>query len=157
MKINKQLFMLTCLGMLLFLPKLKAQDRIAVVKLGMSSVDHKEWGELLFGYGSFDSNSLIWGPSIGLAAGFEFAHKEFSPKVSLGATWSAIFTTSLNVNYHHRRGQRFVFTPEIGINALKVLHLTYGYQFNQVSFEEGNPNVSKHRLSFFITIPIPLD
>ncbi|OJJ14816.1 hypothetical protein BKI52_40365 [marine bacterium AO1-C] len=133
---------------------LQAQN-VSVIKLGTSNVNNNQWGEVLYGVGNIPGNELgMFESSWGVAGGFEFSGREIVPKVSLGATWGLIFTTSLNLSYYPKRSHRIVFTPEIGLNLLKLVHVTYGYQFNQASLYEGRNDVSKHRLSVFLTIPV---
>lgn len=158
MKIKKILYITVCLLtlQLFFIQPMKAQS-IHVLKLGISQVNNLQWGEALYGIGLTNLDNLkLLGPALGVAGGIEFHNQEVSPKISLGANWGLVFTTSLNLNYYPQRGQRFVFTPEIGLNAVKILHITYGYQFNQVSPEESNTNQSRHRISLFLTLPLTL-
>jgi len=133
-------------------PSAKAQQSINVLKLGTTRIDDNRWVEVLAGFGTYDNYDIIT-PNWGLAAGVEIGGDEISPKVSLGATWGIIFTSSLNLNYYPKRGHRLVFTPEIGLNLVKLFHLTYGYQFNQVARFEGGITPTRHRFSVFITIP----
>lgn len=144
---------LLTLSFLMNISQAKAQD-VSVLKLGTSTMDNQQWGELMYGAGNvFGGGFGILSPTLGIAGGLEFTTQEISPKISLGTTWGLIFTTSLNVNYYPKRAHRVVFTPEMGINVLKLIHVTYGYQFNQASLEEGRTDISKHRLSVFVTIP----
>ncbi len=132
---------------------LQAQD-VSVLKLGTSTVNNNQWGEILYGVGYVSGSELgMFEPCLGLAGGFEFSSREIVPKLSAGATWGLLFTTSLNVSYYPKRSHRIVVTPEIGINMLKVIHVTYGYQLNQASLNEGRRDISKHRISVFLTIP----
>ncbi|HAS44408.1 MAG TPA: hypothetical protein DCS93_28275 [Microscillaceae bacterium] len=148
------LFCTLCLICLGATSTLHAQN-VSVLKLGTSTVNNNQWGEVLYGVGNIPGNELgMFESGWGIAAGFEFNSKEIVPKVSLGATWGMIFTTSLNLSYYAKRSHRIVFTPEIGLNILKLAHVTYGYQLNQVSFYEGRRDVSKHRISVFLTIPV---
>ena len=145
---------LTCVLVifLLVLPSAKAQENTRVLKLGTTLIDDNRWIEILAGIGTYDSHDIV-APNWGVAAGVEIGGDEISPKVSLGATWLAVFTSSLNLNYYPKRGHRLVFTPEIGLNIVKLFHLTYGYQFNQIARFEGGTAPTRHRFSVFITIP----
>lgn len=157
MKTKKTFYLIGCLFALqLLLIHTTVAQTTNVLKIGTSNVNNIQWGEVLYGIGtsSMDDIDILRSAVVGIAGGIEFHSQEISPKISLGASWGFVFTTSLNLNYYPKRGQRFVFTPEIGLNAVKILHVTYGYQFNQVSLEEGNTSLSRHRISVFLTLPL---
>lgn len=146
-------FLMTFLGLWGFNAfSVKAQETIGVLKIGTTQLDDNRWVEVLAGIGTYDISSII-APNIGIAAGVEIGGDEVSPKISLGTTWGYIFTTSLNLNYYPKRNNRVVFTPEIGLNIVKLFHFTYGYQVNQVARFEGGVSPTRHRFSVFITIP----
>ena len=145
-------------GLLLILvllsPIATAQETSKVIKIGTTRLDDHRWVEVLVGLGTYDDYNLITTSNWGLAAGVELGGDEISPKLSAGFTWGYIFTSSLNLNYYPKRGHRLVFTPEIGLNIVKVLHFTYGYQINQVARFEGGPAPTRHRFSVFLTFPL---
>lgn len=162
MNTQKLLTVITFIFLLNFFWVKQSQAQYTVVKLGTSSVGSQQWGELLVGK-SFTDNSgggmmgtTGEGFAMGWAAGLEWTRSEVSPKVSLGAIIGEFVTSSLNVNYFPKRDNRVVFTPEIGLSLGKVIHVTYGYQFNQVSLKESNPHVNKNRISVFLTMPFGL-
>lgn len=124
-------------------------------------MENKQWYEFGIGLtttgdwsavtGSFDTN-------IGFGVGLEFSRNELSPKIGLILVWgwSGIGPSiGINANYYAQR-KSFVFTPELGIQVIQKLHLTYGYQFGQVAEYESNSsaNINNHRISLFITLPI---
>ncbi|OJJ14817.1 hypothetical protein BKI52_40370 [marine bacterium AO1-C] len=136
----------------LLAPLAKAQETTGVFKIGTTRLDANRWVEVLGGFGSYNTRGIV-APNWGLAAGVEIGGDEISPKISLGATWGVVFTSSLNLNYYPKRNHRLVVTPEIGLNIVKLFHFTYGYQINQVNRFEGGPPPTRHRFSVFITIP----
>lgn len=131
-----------------------------VVKAGITNQQDNTWRELLAGYGFVLSQGYtenFFGESsvtLGIAAGVESDDNELSPKLSIGLNTGGLLslTSSLNLNYYQEREQKMGLTPEIGVAFIKVLHVTYGYQFN--STRKGGREGSPHRISFFLTIPL---
>ena len=142
------------------LATLRAQAYLEpLIKIGASRMENQLWGELMLGLGTYAIYDALEASTFGFAGGFEWRPGEFSPKLSLGAAMGGALapTASMNVNYYHKR-QNLVFTPEIGLNLIKVLHITYGYQFNRAAENPDVPrdNSKNHRVSIFLTIPLPL-
>lgn len=63
----------------------------SVIKLGTSNINNNQWGEVLYGIGTFKIDDLdLFGPALGIAGGIEFHTQEISPKISLGASWGRV-------------------------------------------------------------------
>lgn len=131
------------------------KDRLIISSPGIV-FQGQTYVDINFLYSKYDEghgNVVIWGPRIGMELKLNSTHFVYAPKIGYELAGFPIILRGSAITYIDNGQTDLRLVPEAGLSFFGLINLTYGYNFQTLSFRTSE--ISNHR--FGLTINLDFD